>query len=251
MLPTTDSSASGTLCGPGLYGDGLCGADDGLEDVYVLAPTMASSVTLTFDPVATNFDPIVRVLEFGCLAPEGVARVCTDDYFNGELADPRHFLVKTAREYYIHVESGGGESGDYAFSLTFGDPPLSECAPHSETIFQMPGSVWQWQNTLSPGQGRVDSFCGGMGPEDLFTVMASYPGNMYVDIFGSAGFRPVTGLRTGCTATTELACQSEATLATPGLVSTSFAIPGAGSYYFNVDTLDQNGGTYDVTVRFD
>ncbi len=250
-LPTTDSSASGTLVGPGLYVTELCGPDDGLEDVYRFIPPVAGDVTLTFDPVATEFNPVVRVTENGCFPGEGVPRVCTNDYFNGDIADPRHFLVFGNREYYIHVDSGEGQQGNYAFSLTLGPPPIGQCEPHPEPIFQQPGSVFQWQNDFSAGQGRVDSQCGGIGPENMFPISASYAGNIYIDVFGSAGFRPMVSLRSGCGATTELECASETSLGSPGLVSTSFFIPGPGEYFLDIDTLDLIGGNYDMNVSFD
>lgn len=250
-LPTTDSSVVGVLRGPGLYGDGLCGPDDGLEDVYHLKLPTASDVTITFDPDETEFPPTLRVLEWSCPVTEGVTRVCTNDVFDGSVSDPRHFIANGTRDYYIYVESQDGNGGDYAFSITLGQPPLEQCHVHPETIFQSSGSVFQWENDFGAGSGRVDSLCQGAGQENMFAVSASYPGNMYVDVVGSNGFRPLASVREGCSALTELDCTSEAILGTPGFASLQFFIPGPGTYYVVADTLGLTGGTYNLSVAFD
>jgi hypothetical protein len=241
----------GQLCGSGLYADGLCGPDDGLEDVYHFKLPAASDVTITFDPDRTDFPPTVRVLEWLCPPGEGVIKTCTNDFFDGSVPDPRHFLAFGNRDYFIHIDSANGDGGDYAFSLTLGQPPLEACFVHPETIFQSPGSVFSWQNDFPPGSGRVDSACQGAGQENMFAVSASYPGNMYIDLFGSGSFRPLISVRSGCGATSELDCTTDAILGTPGIASLVFFIPGPGTYYVVADNLGISGGTYDFSVAFD
>ena len=250
-LPTTDSSAVGELRGPGLYSDMLCGPDDGLEDVYHFRPTVGSDVTITFDPEGTDFPPTVRVLEFECMLDAGRAKVCTNDWFDGTVPDPRHFLAIGNRDYFIHIESEDGNGGDYAFSLTLGPPPLEQCHPHTEIIYQSPGSVFQWENDFTAGSGRVDSGCQGVGQENMFPVSASYPGNMYIDVVGTNGFRPLISVRSDCGSTSELECTTDAILGTPGFASLPFYIPGPGTYYVVADNLGLTGGTYNLSVAFD
>jgi hypothetical protein len=250
-LPTTDSSAQGTLCGQGLYGDAACGPDGGLEDVYHFKPTVGSDVTISFDPAGTDFPPSVRILEYECMLDAGRPKMCSNDFFDGDASDPRHFLAIGNRDYYIHVDSEDGNGGDYRFSVTLGPPPLEQCEVHTETIYQSSGSVFQWQNDFPAGSGRVDSGCQGIGGENMFTLSASYPGNMYIDVIGSNGHRPLISVRSGCGATTELDCTTDAINGTPGIASLVYFIPGPGTYYIVADNLGLSGGTYDLSVAFD
>jgi len=251
-LPTTDSSAQGTLCGPGLYGDAACGPDGGLEDVYHFRPTVGSDVTISFDPAGTDFSPTVRVLEYYCPLDEGATKMCATDHFEGSEPDPRHFFAGGNRDYYIYIDSEDGNGGDYRFSLTLGPPPIEQCDVHTELIQQVSGSVFQWSNDFTAGGGRVDTGCqGGAGPENMFELAATYPGNVYIDLIGSNGFRPATSIRTGCGVTTELTCTTDAINGTPGIASLTYFLPGAGTYYVVADSLGLTGGSYNLSVAFD
>ena len=251
VLPTTDSSAQGTLCGRGLYGDGVCGPDDGFEDVYRFTPAFAGDVTITFDPAETDFSPTVRILEYECDPAMGRAKMCTDDFLVGSASLPRHFLANGNRDFYIYIESADGSGGDYAFSITQGQPPIEQCDVHTEIIQQVSGSVFQWSNEFAAGQGRVDSGCQGIGVENMFQVQTTYPGNMYIDVVGSGGFRPLISVRTGCGATTELDCMTDQILGTPGFASFTYFLPGTGTYYVVADSLTLDGGAYELSVAFD
>lgn len=247
-LPATDSRAMGSLRGPGLYGDGQCGADSGLEDVYRFVSPTATDVTVIFDPAATTLRPTVRVLEADCF--DGLRRACNDRYLAGSIADPRHFLAFGGREYFIHVDSGS--AGDYAFEIVLGAPALQQCDPHSETILQQPGSIFRWENTFTAGQGRVDSQCGGIGREDMFPLQVSQPGVVLVSARGVDGFRPLLSLRRDCSAISEngLGCSSELTNSTPGFAFLELFIQEPGLYFLSVDSISMDAGTYELEVSF-
>ncbi len=246
-LPTTDSSVSGELRGPGLYTT-ECDPADGLEDVYAFTPPAATDVTITFDPAQTDFSPIVRITEFGCGTESVVLRACTDDWLVGGAADPRHFVAAGNRTYYIAVDSSGG-GGNYGFDVSLGPVPLEECELHPETIVQEVGSRFLWANDLSQGQGVADSFCGGIGREDVFRLEQIVPGPVRISAFATGAFRPVLSVRTACSSLTELECTSDQILGTPGFGYLEVFLD-PGTYYISVDSLVLDAGGYELEVEF-
>lgn len=243
-LPQTNSSGTGRLAGAGLY-SGVCGVDDGAEDVYRFVPASNTDVTIAFDPAATEIEPTLRVLMNACTPEDGDPILCDGSVFDGALADPRHFFAQQGNEYFIVVDSAAEADGAYAFDLTLGAPSLSQCDVHPEVIEQIPGSIFMWSNDFSAGFGRVDSACGGAGKENVFRLEAIQPGTVTVTATGSGGFSPLVSIRTGCGASTEVTCE------TGSPASTQFGIPGAGTYYIVVDDLTPDGGAYNLEVRFD
>lgn len=247
-LPTTDSQVMGELRGPGLYTT-ECGLAEGLEDVYLFHPTSATDVTITFDPERTDFIPIVRVSEFAC-GPEGVVlRTCVDDWFEGGVGDPRHFIAPGNRDFFIQIDSSGN-GGRYGFDVSLEPVPLVECEVHPELIVQDVGSRFLWQNDFPGGQGVADSFCGGVGRENFFQLEMTTPGLVSVTSNGSGGFRPMLSIRTGCSALTEIECTSDQILATPGFAYLEVYLE-PGTYYLDVDTLSLDEGGFDLEVAFD
>lgn len=249
-LPTTDTTVSGEIAGgEGLYA-GVCHDDIGNGDVYRFTPTAATDVTIIFDPDATTFTPIVRVQENGCVPGEGgQLRACTNDWFDGSTPDRRHFLAFGNREYNIHIDSENG--GTYAFDVVLAPAPLDQCDVHPEVVTQQPGSIFRWENDFSPGQGRVDSQCGGVGKENMFAIDMLAPGSLTVNSTGFDGFQPVVSIRNDCSAITEVDCASEFLLGTPGFASVSAFIPAPGRYYVAADSLNLDGGAYALEVIFD
>ncbi len=246
-LPTTDSSVMGELRGPGLYTT-ECGAAEGLEDVYTFTPPGATDVTLTFDLAQTDFSPIVRVTENGCGAEATVLRTCTDDWFDGGAADPRHFLAFGNRTYSIAVDSSGN-GGNYAFDISLAPVPLAECELHPETIVQQPGSRFLWANDFPAGQGAADSQCGGVGRDNVFTLEQLTPGPVRISVTGTGAYRPVVSVRTACSALTELECTSDQLLGTPGFGFLELFLE-PGTYYLAVDTLLLDAGGYELEIEF-
>ncbi|MEM6292963.1 MAG: hypothetical protein AAGA54_16935 [Myxococcota bacterium] len=246
-LPTTNASASGELRGPGLY-SGECGDAFGLEDVYVFTPTAATDVTLVFDAAQTDFRPNVRVYENGCGADEGLARTCTDDWFDGEIADRRHFLAFGNRTYYITIDSPES-GGNYAFDLELEPVATEECGIHPETIFQSSGGSFRWENDFGGGQGNADSQCGGIGTENFFRLEMPTAGLVTAEVIGTGGFRPLISFRRDCSALTEQECISDQLQATPGFALLEVFLE-AGTYFLSVDTLSLEPGGYSLDVRF-
>ena len=248
QLPTTDSQVMGELRGPGLYST-ECAEAEGLEDVYLFQPTSATDVTITFDPSLTDFNPIVRVSEFAC-GPEGVVlRACTNDWFDGDIGDPRHFIAPGNRDFFIQIDSGEG-GGNYGFDISLQPVPLAECEVHPEVIVQQPGSRFLWQNDFPGGQGAADSFCGGVGRENFFQLEIVTPGFVSVTSSASGAYRPMISIRTDCSALTEVECTSDQILGTPGFAFLEVFLE-PGTYYLDVDSLSLDEGGFALEVAFD
>lgn len=236
----------GTVHGGGLY-TGWCGADEGPERVYSFVPKVSGDVTFRFIPEETDFTPTLRVQNSGCATDEGFTRMCVAM----TPGTPRHMFLTAGVPYSLIVDSPEGTVGNFSLEISPGPPPLSQCSIHSEVIVQDHGATFVWNNDFSQGQGSFDSQCGGPGKDNLFRLLASYPGMMYVTLEGSDGFRPIVSVRTGCGASTELACTNEIDNGTPGLAVLEFFIPGAGEYYLGVDQLVVTGGAYSLQVDFE
>ncbi len=243
-LPTTDSSASGELRGPGLYTT-ECGAAEGLEDVYSFTPVGATDVTLTFDSAQNDFAPIVRVTENACGEEATVLRQCTDQW---TVDNKRHFLAFGNRTYYIAVDSSGG-GGNYAFDVSLEPVPLQECDIHPETITQNLGSRFLWENEFPGGQGTADSQCGGVGRENVFPMEIFSPGTVSITATGLGAYRPLISVRTNCSALTESECISDQLLGTPGFAFLSVFLE-PGSYFLSIDSLTLDEGGYALEVDF-
>jgi hypothetical protein len=247
-LPTTDTRVMGELRGPGLYTT-QCGASDGLEDIYIFNPPSATDVTITFDPVETDFSPMVQVSEFGCGPEAVVLRKCTDDWFEGGAGDSRHFIAPGNRPFYIAVDSNGG-GGRYAFDVSLQPVELAECGLHPEVITQQVGARFEWQNDFSGGQGEADSFCGGVGRENFFALEMFQPGWVSISAAGSGGFRPVLSVRNGCSALTEIECTNDQILGTIGSAELRLFLD-PGNYFLDVDTMTLDAGGYALSVAFE
>jgi hypothetical protein len=247
-----DSTIEGSLHGLGLY-EGSCAEDGAREEVYRFVPATDVDVSISFDASATEFDATIRVLEGGCLPDSNpAALLCDPSVINGDLTpDTRHFFARAGVEYYIIVDAPTVDAGAYVAQVTIDPPPLSQCDPHPESVVQLSGSTFSWSNDFSPGHGRVSGRCGGAGKENMFRLQATYPGNVYIDAFGSGGYRPVVNVRRGCGGTTELACNSEVDLGSPGAASLSYFLDTPGDYYVVVDSLSVDGGAYSLEVFFD
>lgn len=246
-FPTMDSRVTGELPPDGSLSESWCGRDDGPEDAYVLVPEFTTDITIRMDAGATEFSPVLRVESGGC-GGEGDQLVCD----NGINDEPFHFLAEAGKEYTITIDSSGGDSGAYAFDVTYGFPGLELCPVHPETITQVSGATFIWENNLSgDSQGRVDGFCGGPGKENMFTLNTSYAGFIYMTVTGASGFSPVVSLRTSCAATSELACARDGDTGIPGVAELEAFIEGPGQYFIVVDQTDIDGGAYRLDVFFD
>lgn len=240
-MPYSSMTLRGELSGPS-FSEGWCGSDGGPEDVYVLVPDYDADVILRFDAGESEFTPTLRVIEDGCAAGTGVTRICTRSWED----TPFHFLAQARHTYSIIVDSAD-DDGRYAFSVELGQPPIDQCSPHPETIQQIPGSAFLWNNDFTEGQGRVDGYCGGPGRENMFPLVASYPGYMTAVVEASGGFAPVLSLRTGCAALSELTCAA----AGPGQpTAIEYFLPDAGTYYLVVDQAQIGSGGYSLRVDF-
>lgn len=249
-IPFENTTISGILPdGHGsLYG-GWCGDDEGVEDVYMLAPFYDADVTFTFRPEANEFAPTLRVQADSCGASEGAIGVCATEPIDTDY--PYHFLARNGTVYWVTIDSSEpGMGGAYAFDVTVGDPGLGACPIHPEPIEQSPGAAFVWGNSFSRGQGFVDGYCGGPGKENMFVLLASYAGNIYVRADGTGGFSPVVGLRTGCSALTEQQCAADGQSGIPGTAELYGYIPGPGTYYVVVDNAGIEAGDYSLRVDF-
>lgn len=242
-LPFSPMTLRGELSGPS-FSEGWCGADTGPEDVYTLVPDYDVDVILTFDASESELRPTLRVIEDGCTPGAGVTRVCTRSFADS----PFHFLALAGHTYTIIIDSPADTEGRYAFSVDFGWPSLEQCDPHPETIQQVPGSAFLWNNDFTEGQGRVDGYCGGPGRENMFPLVATYPGNVFAQVETSGGFAPVLSLRTECAALSELACIADGP---GGVAELGYFIAEPGLYYLVVDQGEIGSGGYQLRVDFD
>lgn len=258
-FPTMDSRVTGELPPDGSLSAGWCRFDDeeedpteqdrsGPEDAYVFVPEFTTDVTVRLDTAATEFDATLRVESGGCGA-EGDQLVCDNQIDDGAF----HFLAEAGKEYTVTIDAQRrGDSGAYAFDVTYGFPGLELCPVHPETITQVSGATFIWENNLSgDSQGRVDGFCGGPGKENMFTLNTSYAGFIYMTVTGSSGFSPVVSLRTSCAATSELACARDGDTGIPDVAELEAFIEGPGQYFIVVDQTGIDGGAYRLDVFFD
>jgi hypothetical protein len=246
-----DSAISGELAGAGNY-EGWCGGDSGREDVYLFVTPENLDVTLRFDS-STSSDISVRVIESEAACQSGseaATRLCDRSVIENGVPDTRYFYATGGVPYYIIVDNRGSEAANYSGVVTLDPPSIDVCAPHPDTITQVSGSTFTWYNDFSTGQGRVDGICGGPGKENFFRLQASYPGNVYINAYGSGGFNPIVGLRRGCGGTTEVSCTSADLAGTPGTASLSYFLD-AGEWWVTVDDATVDGGAYTLEVYFE
>jgi hypothetical protein len=250
QIPFENTTISGTL--PDDHGSlyaGWCGRDDGVEDVYQLAPFYDADVTFTFAPGASDFRPTLRVQADPCGDSEGAIPICATDPIDTDY--PFHFLARNGTVYWVTIDSGeAGLGGAYAFDVQIGDPGAGACPVHPERISQSPGASFVWGNSFSSGQGYVDGFCGGPGKENMFQLDAFYEGNVYVRADGTGGFSPVVSLRTSCSALTELQCGADGESGIVGTAELYGYIPGPGTYFLAIDNAGVDAGDYSLRVDF-
>ena len=242
MMPFVPMTHTGSLSGPS-FGEGWCGSDGGPEDVYSLTPEYDVDVLLRLNAPSTDFTPTLRVIEDGCDVNTGVTKICTRNFEES----PFHFLALAGHTYSIIIDSATGAEGDYSFEVDFGDVPIDQCSVHPEVIEQIPGSAFLWNNDFTQGQGRVDSYCGGPGRENMFLLFANSPGTMVATVETSGGFAPLVSLRTGCAALSELACE---TAPAGQATQLTYFLPEAGEYYLVVDQAEIGAGGYQLRVDF-
>lgn len=242
-LPFAPMTLRGELSGPS-FSEGWCGSDGGPEDAYLLVPDYDVDVILTLLVGETEFTPTLRVVEDGCAPGSGVTQVCTRSFAE----QPYHFLARVGHTYSVFIDSADGGEGSYAFEVGFGWPPLEQCSPHPEVIQQLPGSAFIWNNDFTEGQGRVDGYCGGPGRENMFPLVATYPGNVYAYVETTGNFAPVLSMRNDCAALSELACAADGP---GGVAELSYYIAEPGQYYLVVDQGEIGAGGYSLRVDFD
>ncbi len=242
-LPFAPMTMTGTLSGPS-FSEGWCGSDGGPEDIYTLVPDYDVDVLLSLNASQTDFSPTLRVVEDGCESGVGFTKICSRAFVD----EPFHFLAQAGRTYSVIIDSREGEEGDYSFNVDFGWPPIDQCNVHPESIEQISGSAFVWNNEFSQGQGRVDSYCGGPGRENMFRLQAVYPGNIFVTVESSGGFAPLISIRSSCAALSEFDCISAAAGNTAQL---GFYIPEPGEYFIVVDQADIGSGGYALRVDFE
>jgi hypothetical protein len=242
VIPFANTEVRGRLKGPS-RSDGWCGGedlDDGPEDTYLIAPPVTSDV-LVFVLPQTEFVPSMRVTRNGCYQDEdNLPRLCEAPL--GEEFPYWHFLAEAGQEYSLTIDSPEGTDGLYALQIFYSQPGLEGCPVHPTQINQEPGGYFTWSNTLGGRQGRVDGLCGGPGGENMFQINVNYPGNMTFQVTAESKFAPVISVRTGCGATTELACTSADETGSSQLSLDWFFTPG--TYFVVVDQNDIEGGDY-------
>ncbi len=235
----------GRLLGGGRV-EGWCGEfndDRGREDVYSFVAAYATDVTFVFHE-ETDFPAVLRVNADTCEQSDAVLpELCAAP----EVGQYWTFFAEAGREYLIAIDSPAGTDGHYAFDMAIGWPPLDACPIHSQTITGEVGSVFQWGNTFGRGQGRVDSNCGGPGRENMFRVDVLEPTLMVANI-NHTGMQATASIRTSCGVVSELACDAAQTA--DGDLYFEYFFPGPGEYYFVVDQVGVDGGTYALDVIF-
>ena len=234
---------SGELSGPS-FSEGWCGTDGGPEDIYVLTPEYDVDVMLSVIDSGTDFPPTLRVVENGCEPNTGFTQICARDFASQDY----HFLARAGSVYSIIIDSPADSEGGYEISVDLGTPSLDQCSVHPETIQQIPGSAFLWNNDFSQGQGQVDGYCGGPGRENMFRLQATYPGNMFATVETTDGFAPVISLRTGCAALSEQACDSAGA---GQIAQLGYFIAQPGEYFLVVDQAQIGSGGYSLRVDFE
>lgn len=244
-FPEADGRVTGQLAAGGSLSEGSCGGD-GPEDAYVLVPQFDTDITIFMDALNTDFSPVLRVEASGC-GGDGEQRVCD----RGIVNEPYHFLARAGVEYTVTIDAPSGASGDYAFDVVYGFPDPSLCPIHPETITQVSGATFIWENTFSAGQGRVDGYCGGPGRENMFALNTSYAGAMFIQVTGANGYSPAVSYRSSCAALSELACAGDADTGIPGVAELEAFIEGPGQFFIVVDQTGMDGGDYSLLVEFE
>lgn len=242
VVPFANTEVRGRLKGPS-RSDGWCGDDEhdkGAEDTYLIAPPVSTDV-LVFVLPETEFEPSLRVTRDGCYQDdENLPRVCAAPL--GDEWAYWHFLAEAGHEYSLTIDSPEGTDGLYAMQIFYSQPGLDGCPIHPTQIDQDPGGYFTWSNGLGGRQGRVDGLCGGPGGENMFQVNITYPGSIRFQVTAERKFAPVISVRTGCGATTELACTSAEEQGSSTLALDWFFTPG--TYYVVIDQNDVQGGEY-------
>lgn len=249
VLPYANTEVRGRLQGPSRV-DGWCDVDGnggGAEDTYLIAPPVDTDV-LVFVLPDTEFDATLRVTRDGCYRDDDNApRICAAPI--GDSVPYRHFLAEAGREYSLTIDSPEGTDGLYTMQVFYGQPGLEACPIHPSQIVQEPGGYFTWSNSFAERQGVVDGRCGGPGAENMFQINVTYPGNITFRLSADESFAPVLSVRTGCGATTELACTSMEIEGRSTLELSWFFEPG--TYYVVADQGDVRGGSYMLEAFID
>lgn len=224
--------------------EGWCGGTGG-EDVYRIG-SVNHDVFVRFLPQETNFNPVLRVVRGEDPCAEGTletSEVCADITNS---VPGRGFYDEGAigQTYYIIVDTELGESGEYAFELSFGEEAFGndcEDSVDEQLIELMPGGEFVWEAGLEAEQGRIDSLCGAPGDEDLFEVVLTGAGTLSATVEAIEGdIMPIVSIREDCGTTTELNCGPTA--------AASFG--GSTNTYLAVDQLGAAKGRYRLTVSY-
>jgi hypothetical protein len=235
--------------------DGWCGGS-GPEDVYRLITTVNPiDVTVDFRPDQTTIDPVMRVVRSpigeacaeAAIIDQGICAPIVNEL------SKRHFLIEVGFEYYLIVDSGHGEAGEYGFDITYGVGPLVENECFAEIEEQQInlglGGQFVWEASLDDGQGILDGFCGGPGAEAIFAVNTTSAGTLVASVLGDSGLEPMLSVRPACAAGSELNCDSS-TAQLDHSANLAYAVPGATTVYLVVDQLGVEGGSYTLNVGY-
>jgi hypothetical protein len=224
--------------------EGWCGGS-GAEDVYRIG-SFPGDVFIEFLPQETNFNPVLRVVrgddpcQFGAVSD---SEVCADIKNS---VPGRGFYDQGApgETYYIIVDTELGESGEYAFEVRFGpDAFAGDCldAADEQPIELASGGNFAWEAGLDAEQGRLDSFCGATGSEDIFPLLLNGPGTLNASVTAVSGdIEPIVSLRLGCGTASELACGQTA----------NFVFGSTISAYLVVDQVGAAKGRYSLNVDY-
>ena len=249
VLPFANIEVRGRLQGPSRV-NGWCDVDGnggGGEDTYLITPPVTTDV-LVFVLPDTEFDATLRVTRDGCYHDDAnVPRICAAPI--GDSVPYRHFLAEAGHSYSLTIDSPEDTDGLYTMQVFYGQPGLEACPIHPSQINQEPGGYFTWSNSFTGRQGLVDGLCGGPGAENMFQINVVYPGNIRFRVSADDSFAPVLSVRTGCGATTELACTSMELEGSATFELNWFFTPG--TYYIVVDQDDVRGGKYELEAFID
>jgi hypothetical protein len=232
---------------------GWCDANGGEDYFWLVPPAGFHDGSIRFDPAATDFEPIVRVIDVPIggdpcaevpIENEPVCVQVSDEH------NPRSFLLKPEFHTFVIVDSNAGDGGNYAFTLDFGIGAGNgvDCLVDLEEqpITLGPGGVFTWQGNLDAGQGVLSGQCGGPGEDDVFALTVNAPGTLTATLTSDGG--AVVSLRAGCASGNEMACNADAGTGTAALQYV-FAAPGTA--YVWVDQTGVEASSYQLEVRLD
>ena len=224
--------------------EGWCGGS-GAEDVYRIS-SFPGDVFVDFIPQETNFNPVLRVVrgEDPCLLGAVESSEVCADIKNSVPGRGFYDQGIPGETYYIIVDTELGESGEYAFELRFGPEAFEgDCldAVDEQAIELAPGGNFVWEASLEAEQGRIDSYCGTPGNEDIFPLILTGAGSLEASVEVLEGdIEPIVSLRVGCGTVSELSCGPTA----------SFPFGGSTSLYLAVDQVGAADGRYKLNVDY-